>query len=767
MRIRFSRLSTALTYVLLAGLPAVVVGAQGVMPAVASAGEACPNEQVRRESNVNPSTGEPYDMGLPQCRAYEMVSPVFKGGHDVGVPNPIQGPAAAAGGAVIFDSAGDFEEPTGGAGVFLSISYLGSRGETGWSSVNDFLPASIAPRALSTTNETGWMFSPDLSREAVCGEAGEGSAVTEAAIVCAIHEPNGSWVASPRISTEFAGVSTNATAIYGGSNDFSHIFLGTQEVAGLGTGGPVTERDVAVDNNDVPIPGAVLGNSPGGFRGGTTLHAVSEDGETVYFEAGALYARVGAAHTVNISEPSVADCSECQTAAPLQRNAIFQGASADGSKVFFTTEQELLPGKKTNTLYEYDWKAPEGHRIAAISGIAAKAEVQGGVVDSSGDGSRIVFVARGVLTTAPNAANQEAELGADNMYVYERDSVFPAGHMTFVAMLCSGQETSGSVADSQCPGANADDSELWSESYESLTHQVHLTRNGEYMDFSTAAHLSPEDTNEAAAVYRYDTSTGEMTWVSRPAPGFSGHVNEATASAILGARTQVSGAIPDVEDISRSISENGEDIVFVTQEKLQADDSAFPGTFGVYLWHDGSVSLVSDGQSPIGAEPETIMSGSGSDIYIMTPTPLVGQDIDENVDMYDVRVDGGYPAPVSPPECGREQDGEACQGPLTPAPLFAAPPSSTFTGGANLTPPAAGGKATPAKPKSAQLTRVQKLAAALRVCRKQPLGQGAHRRQARERRASCEAKAHKRYRAPAKAKSKRAPKTTQGNRRSK
>ena len=72
---------------------------------------------------------------------------------------------------------------------------------------------------------------------------------------------------------------------------------------------------------------------------------------------------------------------------------------------------------------------------------------------NSGDGSHVYFVAKSVLTTQPNAEGQEAQLGADNMYVYERDSTYPAGHTAFVTMLCSGESLSGVVIDSQCSSA--------------------------------------------------------------------------------------------------------------------------------------------------------------------------------------------------------------------------------------------------------------------------------------------------------------------------
>jgi len=50
------------------------------VPSLATAAETCPNEQLRGESNVNPATGQPYSVQLPDCRAYELVSPANAGG---------------------------------------------------------------------------------------------------------------------------------------------------------------------------------------------------------------------------------------------------------------------------------------------------------------------------------------------------------------------------------------------------------------------------------------------------------------------------------------------------------------------------------------------------------------------------------------------------------------------------------------------------------------------------------------------------------------
>jgi hypothetical protein len=102
-------------------------------------GPPCPNEQLRQESNVNPSTGQPYSTQLPACRAYELVSP----GETAGIAAPIPRLQAVIGGlgrrtlvtadgSVIFESqatpAGTGAVEHGGfVDVFRSL-----RTSTGW-----------------------------------------------------------------------------------------------------------------------------------------------------------------------------------------------------------------------------------------------------------------------------------------------------------------------------------------------------------------------------------------------------------------------------------------------------------------------------------------------------------------------------------------------------------------------------------------------------------------------------------------------------------
>jgi hypothetical protein len=145
--------------------------------------------------------------------------------------------------------------------------------------------------------------------------------------------------------------------------------------------------------------GATLGEA-GGNGEGTAINAVSADGSRVFFTspeapglAGCpepqLYMRVGGKETVDLSEPE-------GVSVPLaERGRVdYDGATADGSKVFFTTETALTPeAGNRGYLYEYDVQAPEHHRLILIAnevnGVSRQVSNPGVIV--SEDGSTIYY----------------------------------------------------------------------------------------------------------------------------------------------------------------------------------------------------------------------------------------------------------------------------------------------------------------------------------------------------------------------------------------
>jgi hypothetical protein len=70
----------------------------------------------------------------------------------------------------------------------------------------------------------------------------------------------------------------------------------------------------------------------------------------------------------------------------------------------------------------------------------------------------------------------------------------------------------------------------------------------------------------------------------------------------------------------------------------------------------------------------------GCDVFFTTSV-LLPQDPGQ-IDVYDARVGGGFPQPVTLPIC----EGETCQGPSNPPPEFPTPASATFNGPGNVKP---------------------------------------------------------------------------------
>jgi hypothetical protein len=484
---------------------------------------------------------------------------------------------------------------------------------------------------------------------------------------------------------------------------------------------------------------------------------VTEEGETGIAGTGR--------ETVEVSAQSSECTGPCKSSPAA--NATFQGASADGSKVFFTTEQELLNADENTVtdLYEYEF-TPSGGKLKLISG-GKEGEQMGGVVRTSLDGSHVYFVASecppqkpnvcaGVLTTEANKNGEKAEAG-ENLYGY--DTV---------------HDKIKFVAQSPIDFLSRQNSLLNAEQSTDTARHAQTTPDGRYLVFSSSAHLektgelnnhnclarsetkSPcsaseeKEEEEAQVVYRYDFETGELTWISHGAPGFkvenegpAKYKGELKAALVAPLPRSQDGAEVDIGDWNRAISDKGEYIIFSTKEKLQADDEN--NAVDLYEWHNGTVSMISDGHNrnqnerPAWELSPGGMSASGSDIFFFTHSALVGQDSGVLVDLYDARVDGGFPAPVAEASCS----GEECQGAPSPAPPLPSASSSVFAGGGNLTaPPVSPAPPTAPKPKPKPLTRAQKLAKALRACRGKP----------NKKRRACEAQARKRYGTKAKAK---------------
>jgi hypothetical protein len=683
--------------------------------------EECPNAVFRTGPSAH----------LPDCRAYEQVSPPFK--NTSGARLFSYSPGGTSAGLILTTALTETEGFVAGGAGGTPDYFSVRRTASGWATVsdgpptNEYVPGQTGgsagdfllgdldgqttlwlDRAASQPNNSISFFLRLPDRSIV--DVGPAAPPTT---------PAGTpFEVSDRIAhVEVAGLSSDASHLLftlGGDYwPFDDTETGQTGKGGSGGGnislyeyvgtGNTTPMLVGVNNAGALISrcGTELGAGES-FSAENTYNAMSADGQTIFFNApcgqktrNELYARIDndepGARTVDISEPTREDCSTCNTEAGVLAAASFEGASEDGSKVFFTTTQPLLDG--TGGLYEYDFEAPAGEKISLV--VPGAVSMEGHGVEVSEDGSHVYFESSKVLTEAPNAEGEKAQPGPGNTYVYNTET----GQITFVAGGGTGQSN--------------------------------VTPDGRFLVFTSDSHLTSDDTAGAEQVFEYDAQTGALVRVSAGQEGFNNNgnvptvrngynqvLNNASLADSYGRNESAYNEPYNSSWAGTSVSADGSYVFFQSIVGLtpQALDRKLVGTRqgytvyanNVYEYHDGQVSLISDGQdlSSVEETSNVVLLGadeSGSDVLFTTADQLVGQDTDTAIDIYDARIDGGFPGPTAPSQCS----GESCQGPLSGAPTLLSP-GSEFQAGGN--PPLAEPAPAPvSKPKAkAKATKCKK-----------------------------------------------------------
>jgi hypothetical protein len=633
----------------------------------------CGNELLRAENN---------SLALPECRAYEQISPVLKAGYKADLFG------FSEGNSVLYRS-GAGNIANSGQGYPTGSFYVAERTAGGWETVPNLNSGSTlfsGPEALTRSHYTPTFYSDDL-RSSYWFVAPGGTFSDEWDSY--LRNPDGRFTLIGHGTPRGANAPVDIKPV-GGSADLSHVVLegvgsepGVYEFVGTGNSAP---RRVDLDDAGQPISGCNGSSTPIGPRVGAEGKAVSSDGRTIIFiavggcgsgpPADEVWARVDGTSSYDASE---SHCSriDCNAPAPAR----FAGAARDGSSVFFTTTQQLLNSDTDNANDLYVYHLPTATdpnpspALTEVSGSGPGANTEEGVrvspaflvpstvegVTVSSDGSTAMFVSSAVLAGNDDAYDEAAHQGDENLYVWHSDAADPEGEVMFVGRLARND---------------------LAPAIEGAVHTSEMTPDGRYVVFNTASSLVPTDADDGYDVYRYDTESGRLARVSTGplgAGGNAGGFNAYLASPFRGTPTAQTG---DPWPSPLSISADGKDIVFATTEGLVDRDGN--GTTDVYLWKAGRVSLISSGTAGNNvSDAEFAVDASGQDIYFVTGDPLSSTDADAIRDVYDARVGGGFSAPKTIADC----IGEACQpvgagSPYSPSPATSqtrAPESSPET----------------------------------------------------------------------------------------
>jgi hypothetical protein len=684
-----------------------VVGKDQTFTTETAARAACPNEQLR--------TG--FSASLPDCRAYELVTPPNKtsaepdppeGSLGGNIEGSLLGNLAAVDGNRFSFTAEDVFPGSKSAGI--DNPYVATRGASGWSSESVGVPKNYYGYECGAPKPG---YSADLSKGIMVVGGGGECGGPEPELVSG--EPKGVINVFVRDNTNGSyqlvnltppGVTPANAETLSASADFSRVVFREQArltenaLGGVAnvyqwSGGVVHLVTVLADGT--PVAGSFAGSS--------------RDASRVFFTyAGKLYARVNGASTVQV------DASQAGGG-----GGGFLAASPDGSRVLFSADASAgLTGNTTpgsgNNLYSYDFASD---RLSHLDASQAGGTGGGGsFITLSADGSQVLFSDE-APSTGPGLTSDTTPGSGNNLYGYEFASgrlidLTSGAHAELLGVF--GVAEDGSYVYFEAEGALAAGATqgqrnryVWHAGTTTFLAALanldlgpappaaapKLSKSGRFLAFASPQSLTGYDNTDAntgkpdGEIYLYDAASNSLVCAS---------CNPSGAPPTGGPRW---GSGQNLNP--RNLSEDGR-VFFDTSEALlpadtngQRDVYEFePDGVGSCSDPGGCVSLISTGTG--GQETWFIeASPSGNDVFLREYQKLVPQDKQEEArTIYDVRVNGGIPEPPTPPEC---TTADACRTALAPQPsIFGAPASQTFSGAGSLVPPLTTVK-PPAKPK--------------------------------------------------------------------
>jgi hypothetical protein len=437
------------------------------------------------------------------------------------------------------------------------------------------------------------------------------------------------------------------------------------------------------------VTAVILGNSEAGFEG-NQFNAVSTNGDRVFFTAtsqagndegdSAVFARLDGSETLDVSRSPLTPDIEAE----------FQGATPDGSRVYFTANAGLTANSSPSgrDLYECHIvvSAGSGKHECTLTDLSvgttgepaeagAKVESQklGALVGVSDNGSRVYFIAGGQLVPGEGASGaQNRADGTLSLYLYE-----------------------AATASISYVGAIGDDNKHEAVTYLTTGSTRHYTSrtspNGRYLLFESTADATGYKSGHAPMVYLFDAEAANkeeaLTCVSCRQDGKPG---VGAGDLAYQSALQVPGTQYPTYLAHSLVVRNGQPVAFFRSRDPLAP-GATDGEWNLYEWAHHQVFQVAPdlprgGSAADPGEPQTLefigASSEGVDLYFVGATALNWEDPDARRAVWDARVGGGFAQPPQAAACNPGSEG-SCQGAAPPASGSAAP-GTTATSEGNL-----------------------------------------------------------------------------------
>jgi hypothetical protein len=620
------------------------------IPSAAHA-EACSNDA----SRVGPSAS------LPDCRAYELVTPPHTDGRLLESINTFSFggnlwdlfPTALTspdGDSFVFTTyTAPLLEPGGGAGI--SDVYQSQRGPDGWRTTRRLSPS-------GQESQEAWPIPGGIS-------ADHGYAFTLLRGYDSLVDPTG--------LVEITGIGREGVEPYAQGRFISpgghHIIFTTGADAAqsvwcfrqaaecpvlkLEPNAPPTGTGAIYDRSaDGPtqVVSLLPTNQPPAAGEQAFYKGASADGAKVAFAiGGTLYVRVDNWETLEVTKEA----------------ATFAGLSGDGRYLFY-----VLGGDR-GVIHRFDTTSGADIEVNPAS--------EGEIVNISVDGTHVYFISEEQL-------DGEGVAGSPNLFVWD------GGVPTYITTVLESDKTRTSGALEGMPGLTN-----WTKGVIGPpenggepgpgANSSRTTPDGQVLVFESRAKITPYDSEGHTEIYRYDDQTKSVVCISC-----------GTAPATGDARLQELTLIPPPIIVS-NVTDDGTRVFFESSEQLvDADESSVND---VYEWQlgpndEGRLALLSSGRSVHYPLPESVEapylpspnilfgnSADGHDVFFLSQDALTpGAGEAGTAGIYDARVDGGFPRPPQAEAC-RE---EACWPASSGAHLEQFPALGTARGDGNVKP---------------------------------------------------------------------------------
>ncbi len=652
----------------------------------------CPNDLLR----TGPSAK------LPDCRAYEQVTPIDKSGSDAyGSEHSVQ--ASSAGDGITSYTFAGFP---GGEG-FQGNNVLQSRFAGGeWSTAGLNTPPSYGDAAFVLA------WTPDLRLSFTEAGTSAGGFSRNLALVMRDTADGSRTLVIPKEEEE------GYRFMLGGAFD-SHskvVFQASRSVPVTSGPSPIAvgeeESNVYLYDRETEeltllglLPDSACGSPPCVPASGSEVpaafdgyvqegHAVSPSGDVYFtdFASKQLYLRREAAApgatTVQVSASERTIPDPAGTFPPT-----FMGAMPDGSHAFFKSRQKLTDDSTATAgaedLYRFDANAPAGQRLTDLVP-GAKAV---GLLGYSDDGSHVYLAANADLDGAGPAAAGDCAgkvssgfKGSCSVYLWQVEGdgacVTAGGCVSFIARI----------------DANSGDGFDWAGGITIAPNggmkTSRVSTDGRILVFQSHYRLTAYDNQGTGQYYRYDAESGQIACLTCNPTGARPTGTPDLKNPDMFHAPTSSGAYSAQAFLSRNLSADGNRFFFQSAEKLVAGDvngevscstkeqvqlGVGPSCRDVYMWeapgtpggncavnsnayssaNGGCLYLLSTGT---GAYPSYLadVSESGDTAFIYSRQQLVPSDEDTLNDIYAVKVNGGlaYQHAARPAAC----EGDACRG---------------------------------------------------------------------------------------------------------